>query len=107
MSALGHKQTSRDVRVTSALPPIADTRRMSWHVRFVPEADVTSSTTRWPTTEAFRMLVAQGLHFAERFHGRPLVFPIAYKALAFTVLLMGAYVIEETAMGMWHGSSAA
>jgi hypothetical protein len=24
MSALGHKQTSRDVRVTSALPPIAE-----------------------------------------------------------------------------------
>ena len=34
MSAMGHKQTSRDVRVTSALPPIEDIRRMSWHVRF-------------------------------------------------------------------------
>jgi hypothetical protein len=53
------------------------------------------------------MLVAEGLHFAERFQGRPLVFPILYKALAFTVLLMGAYVIEETAVGMFHGSSAA
>ena len=40
MSALGHKQTSRDVRVTSALSPIADIRRMSWHVRFVPIADI-------------------------------------------------------------------
>jgi hypothetical protein len=40
MSALGHKQTSRDVRVTSALPPIADIRRMSWPDRFVPEADM-------------------------------------------------------------------
>ena len=29
MSALGHKQTSRDVRVTPALPPIADIRRIS------------------------------------------------------------------------------
>mgnify|MGYP007123202838 CR=1 FL=1 len=43
MSALGHKQTSRDVRVTSALPPIADIRRMSWHVRLVPQADVDCS----------------------------------------------------------------
>ena len=34
MSAMGHKQTSRDVRVTSALPPIEDIRRMRWHVRF-------------------------------------------------------------------------
>ena len=32
----------RDVRVTSALPPIADIRRMSWNVRFVPKADLTS-----------------------------------------------------------------
>jgi hypothetical protein len=37
---LGHKQTSRDVRVTSALPPIADIRRMSWPDRFVSEADM-------------------------------------------------------------------
>jgi hypothetical protein len=43
MSALGHKQTSRDVRVTSALPPIADIRRMSWHDRFVPEVDITEN----------------------------------------------------------------
>lgn len=34
MSAMGHKQTSRDARVTSALPPIEDIRRMRWHVRF-------------------------------------------------------------------------
>ena len=27
MSALGHEQTSRDVRVMSALPPIADIRQ--------------------------------------------------------------------------------
>jgi hypothetical protein len=45
MSAMGHKQTSRDVRVTSALPPIADILRMSWHVRFVPIADVSPRRT--------------------------------------------------------------
>ena len=44
MSALRHRQTSRDVRVTSALPPIADIRRMSWHVRFVPIADMHHGT---------------------------------------------------------------
>jgi hypothetical protein len=38
---MGHKQTCRDVRVTSALPPIADIRRMSRHVRYVPLADIT------------------------------------------------------------------
>ena len=40
MSALGHKQTSRDVCVTSALPPIADIRRLNWQVRSVPIADM-------------------------------------------------------------------
>ena len=37
---MGHKQISRDVRVTSALPPIADIRRMSRQVRYVPSADI-------------------------------------------------------------------
>lgn len=53
------------------------------------------------------MLVAEGLHFAEKFEAKPLVVPIVYKALAFTVLLMGAYVVEETAVAMFHGDSAA
>jgi hypothetical protein len=53
------------------------------------------------------MLIAEGLHFAEKFESRPLVFPIVYKALAFTILLMGAYVVEETGIAMLHGESAA
>ena len=32
MSALGHEQTSRHVRVMSALPPIADIRQCGWDV---------------------------------------------------------------------------
>ena len=40
MSALGHKQTSRDARVMSALPPKADIRQRIEHVRFVPITDV-------------------------------------------------------------------
>jgi hypothetical protein len=39
MSALGQKQTSRDVGSMSALPPKADIRRTSWNVRFVPTTD--------------------------------------------------------------------
>jgi hypothetical protein len=53
------------------------------------------------------MLVAEGLHFAEKYEAKPLVFPIVYKALAFTVLLMGAYVVEETAVAMFHGENVA
>jgi hypothetical protein len=39
-SNLGHKQTFRQVRVMSALPPKADVGERDRHVRFVPEADI-------------------------------------------------------------------
>jgi len=53
------------------------------------------------------ILVGEGLHFAERFKDRPLVYPIAYKSLAFTVLLISAYIVEEVLVGMLHGKTAA
>jgi hypothetical protein len=40
MSALGHKQTFRDVRPMSALPPKADIGSTCQDVRFVPIADI-------------------------------------------------------------------
>jgi hypothetical protein len=40
MSALGHEQTSRPLRVMSVIPLKADIRRRIEHVCFVPEADV-------------------------------------------------------------------
>jgi hypothetical protein len=36
MSALGHEQTSRHVRVMSVLTLKADIRQREWHVRYVP-----------------------------------------------------------------------
>src|SRR6516164_5956646 len=39
-SALGQKQTLADVRVMSALPPIADIGTQQRDVRFVPKADI-------------------------------------------------------------------
>ena len=40
MSALGHKQTFRDAKAMSALPPKADMCSALAHVRFVPIADI-------------------------------------------------------------------
>ena len=40
MSALGQKQTSALVHVTSALPPKADIDGACWDVCFVPKADI-------------------------------------------------------------------
>ena len=40
MSALGHEQTSRHVRVMSVIPLKADIHQRRLHVLFVPEAEV-------------------------------------------------------------------
>jgi hypothetical protein len=44
MSDSGHKQTCRDVRPMSALPPKADSGRTSRHVRKVPIPDLPNAT---------------------------------------------------------------
>jgi hypothetical protein len=40
LSAMGHEQTWRHVRVTSAVPLKADIHQSGLHVRFVPTADI-------------------------------------------------------------------
>ena len=45
------------------------------------------------------MFIADNTRFAERFKGMPLVYPIVYKAVAFTTLLFAAYVLEEMLVG--------
>ena len=40
MSALGHEQTSRNVRVMPVIPLEADIRQRGLHVRLVPDADI-------------------------------------------------------------------
>jgi hypothetical protein len=51
------------------------------------------------------MLIAEDLHFADRLENKPLIYPIAYKSIAFTVLLMVAYIVEEIAVGLFHGKT--
>jgi hypothetical protein len=53
---------------------------------------------RWPCPRSF----SSPKEFADRFKGRPLVYPVA-KAIAFTALLLVAYVVEEVLVGLWHG----
>ncbi len=50
------------------------------------------------------MLIADNVRFAERLKGMPLVYPILYKAVAFTTLLFAAYVLEEMLMGGIFGA---
>jgi hypothetical protein len=51
------------------------------------------------------MLIAEDLGFADRFHAKPLVVPIAYKSMLFSVLLVGAYILEELVIGWFHDKS--
>lgn len=53
------------------------------------------------------MLIAEGLRFADGLKEKPLAYPIAFKAVAFSVLLMVAYILEEITVGLFHGKSVA
>ncbi len=53
------------------------------------------------------MLLAQDLHFAERFRGKPLIYPTLFKSAAFAVVLGCFKVLEEIGIGLYHGKSAA
>jgi hypothetical protein len=52
------------------------------------------------------MLIAEGLHFADRLKDKPLIYPIAFKSIAFSLLLVVAYIVEEIAVGLFHGKTA-
>ena len=53
------------------------------------------------------MLIAENMRFTKKFDNRPLIVPIAYKSIVFAVLLLAAYIVEEIAVGMFHGKTAA
>ena len=53
------------------------------------------------------MLIAEGLGFAERFENRPLIVPIVYKSVLFSLLLVTAYILEEIVIGQFHGKGIA
>jgi hypothetical protein len=52
------------------------------------------------------LLIAEDLGFANRFRDRPLVYPILYKALAFSILFVVFHVAESVLLGLWHGKRA-
>jgi len=52
------------------------------------------------------MLVAQELHFAERFREKPLIYSTLFKSAAFAVVLGCFKILEEIGIGLYHGESA-
>jgi hypothetical protein len=51
------------------------------------------------------MLVAEDLHFADRFKDRPLIYPILFKAVAFSILFLVFDVVEEVLVGVLKGKT--
>jgi hypothetical protein len=51
------------------------------------------------------LLVGEELHLGRRFQNRPLIYPVLYKCLVFSVVLIFFHAVESTAVGMWHGNT--
>jgi hypothetical protein len=53
------------------------------------------------------ILLAQAFHFGEGFKNKPLAYPVTLQAAGFSILLLIFHVIEEIAVGKWHGKTLA
>jgi hypothetical protein len=51
------------------------------------------------------MLVAQKLRLADQFKEAPLIYPTLFKSAAFAIVLGCFKILEETAVGLYHGLS--
>jgi hypothetical protein len=51
------------------------------------------------------MLTAKDLHMGERFDEAPLIYPTLLKSALFTVVLACFKILEEAAVGLYHGKS--
>jgi hypothetical protein len=53
------------------------------------------------------MLIAQELHFAEKFRDKPLIYATLFRSVSFAFVLGCFKIIEEICVGLYHGKSAA
>ena len=51
------------------------------------------------------VLVARELHLGERFDDAPLIYPTIFKSALFTILLACCKILEDAAVGHFHGQS--
>ena len=51
------------------------------------------------------LLLAEELHLGRRFENKPLIYPILYKCLVFSIVLICFHVMESVAVGLWHGNT--
>lgn len=53
------------------------------------------------------MLVAENFHLGQRFKDRPLVYPIVYRSVIFTLLLICFHIVERVLVGVVEGKTIA
>ncbi len=53
------------------------------------------------------LLVGEQLRLGSRFARKPLIYPILYKCLVFTVVLLSFHIVESILLGVWHGNTIA
>ena len=53
------------------------------------------------------VLIAEDLHFAQRLDDWPLIYPTLYKSVAFGILCIAFYILEEVLVGLWQGKVVA
>jgi hypothetical protein len=51
------------------------------------------------------VLVADMFHIGDSVKDKPLIYPIIFRSLVFSVILMSFHIIEEIIVGMWHGKN--
>jgi len=51
------------------------------------------------------MLVAKDLHLGEQYDDAPLIYPTLFKSALFTLVLVGFKILEDAAIGLYHGKS--
>jgi hypothetical protein len=52
------------------------------------------------------MVTAEIFNVADNLKHKPLIYPIMFKSAIFSAILMSFYIIEETLIGMWYGTTA-
>ena len=53
------------------------------------------------------MLTADIFHVADNLNHKPLIYPIVFKSIVFSTILISFYLAEEILLGMWHGKTFA
>jgi hypothetical protein len=51
------------------------------------------------------VLTADIFHTADNLNDKPLIYPIVFKSIVFSTILILFYLAEEILLGMWHGKS--